>query len=189
MIDGFANVFAGLCTNSTASDCAENSSSHSTDRTAAIAARLASAPRLHIVAGQPLLPGWTGKLWAIQQGLALPLAQDADYILLIDADIEHAPGHISALVAKAERSARMEAASGQAPNKTSGTPAAKAVKPGTKTPARPVAKTGTKTTSKPGGRKSALTARPAAKPATRASAKPTAGRKPTGGQSGRKTDR
>lgn len=91
--------------------------------------------------------------------------------------------------AKAERSARMEAASGQAPNKASGTPAAKAVKPGTKTPARPVAKTGTKTTSKPGGRKSALTARPAAKPATRARAKPTAGRKPTGGQSGRKTDR
>lgn len=75
---------------------------NSTDGTAAIAAALAPAPRLHIVAGRPLPPGWSGKLWAIQQGLDQPAAQAADYILLTDADIEHAPGHLSSLVAKAE---------------------------------------------------------------------------------------
>jgi len=75
---------------------------NSTDGTAAIATALAAAPRLEIVAGQPLPQGWTGKLWAIQQGLAHPRAQDGEYILLTDADIEHAPGHLSSLVAKAE---------------------------------------------------------------------------------------
>ncbi len=75
---------------------------NSTDGTAALAASLGPAPRLDIVAGQPLPPGWSGKLWAIQQGLARPAAQAADYILLTDADIEHASGHLSSLVAKAE---------------------------------------------------------------------------------------
>jgi hopene-associated glycosyltransferase HpnB len=75
---------------------------NSSDGTAAIAASLAVAPRLDIVPGQPLPPGWTGKLWAIQQALARPAARTADYLLLTDADIEHAPGHLSSLVARAE---------------------------------------------------------------------------------------
>ncbi len=75
---------------------------NSSDDTAAIAASFDPASRLDIVAGQPLPPGWSGKLWAIQQGLAQPSAQTADYILLTDADIEHAAGHLASLVAKAE---------------------------------------------------------------------------------------
>lgn len=74
----------------------------STDDTAAIAASLGTAPRLNIVDGQPLPPGWSGKLWAVHQGLAHPLTLTADYVLLTDADIEHGPGHLSSLVAKAE---------------------------------------------------------------------------------------
>ncbi len=75
---------------------------NSTDGTAAIAASLGPAQRLEIVVGQPLPQGWTGKLWAIQQGLASPSARAADYVLLTDADIRHAPSHLSSLVAKAE---------------------------------------------------------------------------------------
>lgn len=75
---------------------------NSTDGTAVLAASLNGGPRLEIVTGQPLPAGWSGKLWAIHQGLAHPRALAADYILLTDADIEHAPGHLSSLVAMAE---------------------------------------------------------------------------------------
>ncbi len=75
---------------------------NSSDGTAAIAASLNPDPRLNIVAGQPLPPGWSGKLWAVHQGLAHPRAQAADYLPLTDADIEHTRDHLSSLVAKAE---------------------------------------------------------------------------------------
>jgi hopene-associated glycosyltransferase HpnB len=75
---------------------------NSTDATATIATSLGIDDRLTIVRGTPLLAGWTGKLWAINQGLAQEKAKEAAYILLTDADIDHAPGHVSALVAKAE---------------------------------------------------------------------------------------
>ena len=59
---------------------------------------------LRIVSGSLLPVGWTGKLWAIHQGLTqanlhLP---DAKYILMTDADIEHGPDNIAQLVNKAE---------------------------------------------------------------------------------------
>jgi hopene-associated glycosyltransferase HpnB len=75
---------------------------NSTDETAEIASSLAIDKRLKIVRGAPLAAGWSGKLWAIHQGLAQQEAKEADYILLTDADIDHAPGHVSGLVAKAE---------------------------------------------------------------------------------------
>ena len=40
------------------------------DGTAAIARRAAGSERLEILTGQPLAPGWTGKLWAVSQGIA-----------------------------------------------------------------------------------------------------------------------
>ena len=75
---------------------------NSTDGTAEIAASLAGGDRLNIVCGAPLPAGWSGKLWAVHQGLAHSAAKSADYLLLTDADIEHAPDHLPALVAKAE---------------------------------------------------------------------------------------
>jgi hopene-associated glycosyltransferase HpnB len=76
---------------------------NSTDRTAAIAASLAAENnRLIVLNGAQLPSGWSGKLWAVHQGLSHPFAQAADYVLLTDADIEHAPSHIARLVAKAE---------------------------------------------------------------------------------------
>lgn len=76
----------------------------STDGTAGIAASLSGGgARLEIVRGRPLPPGWSGKLWAVHQGLAHELIKAADYVLLTDADIGHAAAHVAALVAKAER--------------------------------------------------------------------------------------
>ena len=52
---------------------------------------------------QPLPAGWTGKLWAVKQGVAhAGAAGPPDYLLLTDADIAHAPDNLRRLVARAE---------------------------------------------------------------------------------------
>jgi hopene-associated glycosyltransferase HpnB len=75
----------------------------STDGTGAIARSIADA-RLTVLTGQARPAGWSGKLWALSQGVAQGVAgaDAAEFILLTDADILHNPGHVSALVAKAE---------------------------------------------------------------------------------------
>jgi hopene-associated glycosyltransferase HpnB len=73
----------------------------STDGTAARARALPGADRLTVLEGAPRPPGWAGKLWAVQQGLA---ATGEEFLLLTDADIVHDPAHLAALVAQAERS-------------------------------------------------------------------------------------
>ena len=75
---------------------------NSMDGTGEIAASLEPDGRLTIISGEPLPLGWTGKLWAIHQGLAHEKAKAADYVLLTDADIVHAPDHVSSLAAQAE---------------------------------------------------------------------------------------
>jgi hopene-associated glycosyltransferase HpnB len=72
----------------------------STDGTAQIAAGL-DDPRLTVISGAARPAGWSGKLWAVQQGVAE--AGDVELLLLTDADIVHEPGHLTALVAQAER--------------------------------------------------------------------------------------
>lgn len=73
---------------------------NSSDGTGQIARMIAlEDARLIVVSGKALPPGWTGKMWAIAQGLRKPEAKIADYILLTDADIVHEPEHIAALVA------------------------------------------------------------------------------------------
>lgn len=68
----------------------------SSDGTADIARRCAPAA-LEIVAGCTPPPGWSGKLWALHQGLA---RVESDYVLLLDADIELAPRMLAALAAR-----------------------------------------------------------------------------------------
>lgn len=76
---------------------------NSTDGTGAIVQALADADaRLRAVQGTPLPAGWSGKMWAVAQGLAQPEALAAEYVLLTDADIVHGPGHVRSLVAHAE---------------------------------------------------------------------------------------
>ncbi len=71
----------------------------STDGTGAIA-RALDDPRLTVLTGAARPAGWSGKLWAVQRGLAQ--TGDAELVLLTDADIIHDPRHLGTLVAKAE---------------------------------------------------------------------------------------
>jgi hopene-associated glycosyltransferase HpnB len=79
---------------------------NSEDGTAQAArAAAAHAPgRVTILPGAPITPGWTGKLWAVSQGVAHVerLSEPPKYLLLTDADIVHAPDALSTLVARAE---------------------------------------------------------------------------------------
>ena len=76
----------------------------SDDGTTAAAEQAASAAGgnldLAILRGQPLPSGWGGKLWALEQGLALA---DRDYCLLLDAEIGLDRGVIGGLLERAER--------------------------------------------------------------------------------------
>lgn len=81
----------------------------STDGTAAIARQTAAgagaAERLEIIAGRPLPAGWTGKLWAVRQGVEAATRlgpAGTEYLLLSDADITYAPGVLASLVARAQ---------------------------------------------------------------------------------------
>jgi hopene-associated glycosyltransferase HpnB len=83
----------------------DDNSSDGTARAARDAAdALAHGERLTVVSGAPLPAGWTGKLWAMKQGIA-NASEDAEppkYLLLTDADIAHAPDNLRRLVARAE---------------------------------------------------------------------------------------
>jgi hopene-associated glycosyltransferase HpnB len=72
---------------------------HSTDRTVESAG---VSDRLTIVEAGPLPKGWTGKLWAISEGLKHAGKLEPSYILLTDADIVHSPDSVAGLVARAE---------------------------------------------------------------------------------------
>ncbi|HEY9635579.1 MAG TPA: glycosyltransferase [Coleofasciculaceae cyanobacterium] len=81
----------------------------STDGTASIAHKIAQdsnkSSQIEILFSQALPPGWTGKLWAMEQGIrhAQKLTPPPDYFLLTDADIEHDSKNLRQLVAKAEQ--------------------------------------------------------------------------------------
>ena len=57
-----------------------------------------------IVTSRGLPPGWTGKLWAVKQGIdaAMALPQPPDYLLLTDADIVHDADSVRRLAAHAQ---------------------------------------------------------------------------------------
>ncbi len=72
------------------------------DSTDATIAAAGVSDRLTVVEAGPLPAGWTGKLWAVSEGLKRVEAVKPDYVLLTDADIVHAPDNIASLVARAE---------------------------------------------------------------------------------------
>lgn len=65
------------------------------------AASAGAADRLTVLSGAPLPPGWTGKLWAMQQGVLHAEAARPEFLLLTDADIAYAPDTLRGLVAHA----------------------------------------------------------------------------------------
>jgi hopene-associated glycosyltransferase HpnB len=78
------------------------------DGTAAVARgvveSLGSDRAFKLVESRGVTPGWTGKLWAVHQGVeaANAMPESPDYLLLTDADIVHEPDSVRALVARAE---------------------------------------------------------------------------------------
>ncbi len=78
----------------------------STDRTADLALGAATnigrGDALTVIRGAPLPDGWTGKLWAVSQGVKAAEALRPDYLLLTDADIAHGPGTVERLLELAE---------------------------------------------------------------------------------------
>lgn len=68
-------------------------------------ARALGGDRLTVLRGAPLAAGWTGKLWAVHQGIAQATKEGAGkprYLWLTDADIEHAPDTLTRLVGIAQ---------------------------------------------------------------------------------------
>ncbi len=88
----------------------------------ALAEAAARGVKAQVVRGRPLAEGWSGKLWALEQGRRHPLARDADWLWLTDADVLHPPGTLARLlsIAAAERRelvsemVRLDAAAGWA---------------------------------------------------------------------------
>jgi len=65
---------------------------------------IGAGERLTVLPGRPLPAGWTGKLWAQQQGVefAVTVAAPPAYLLLTDADIVYAEDAVTNLVARAD---------------------------------------------------------------------------------------
>jgi len=81
----------------------------SDDGTATLAQQAATecgaAQRVEIVSAVPPEPGWTGKLWALNQGVQVAAKHATEYFWFTDADIEHAPDTLRRLVSLAEEEA------------------------------------------------------------------------------------
>ena len=78
---------------------------NSSDGTTAAAGQVAASTgrQAIVLQGRALPAGWTGKLWALHQGISHveTTKSSPDYLLLTDADIHHAPGSVKRLVARA----------------------------------------------------------------------------------------
>jgi hopene-associated glycosyltransferase HpnB len=78
----------------------------SSDGTADVARRAAeevgAAERLTVLAGGALPSGWTGKLWAMKQGVEAARANAPVLVLFTDADIVYDPEVLARLVAESE---------------------------------------------------------------------------------------
>ncbi len=62
---------------------------------------LGLAARLSVLTAPPPPAGWSGKVWAMAQGVAAASRLTPDYVLFTDADIHHDPGEIGMLVSLA----------------------------------------------------------------------------------------
>ncbi|HEY7405915.1 MAG TPA: glycosyltransferase [Candidatus Angelobacter sp.] len=82
----------------------DDGSTDGTAQAARIGATTSGRPEmLTVIEGQALPPGWSGKLWALQQGVDQGRAAAPDFFLFTDADIVHAPDNLATLVAIAEK--------------------------------------------------------------------------------------
>jgi hopene-associated glycosyltransferase HpnB len=79
---------------------------HSDDETAALARKAAEetgkTPRITVHSASELPPGWTGKLWALNEGISAASGKVPDFFWFTDADIVHASDTLRRLVSRAE---------------------------------------------------------------------------------------
>ena len=81
----------------------DDGSTDGTAEAARAAARAAGVlPRFELLPVAAPPSGWTGKLWALSQGVAAAARRGADYLLFSDADTCHGPASVASLVAEAE---------------------------------------------------------------------------------------
>ncbi len=81
----------------------DDNSTDGTAEVARVAAQAAGAEdKLTIVAGAPLPQGWSGKLWAVHQGVMKANEFTPDYLLLTDADIRHSRENVAMLATLAQ---------------------------------------------------------------------------------------
>lgn len=66
------------------------------------ARKIGKSDLLTVIETKPLPPGWTGKLWALEQGILKARELDPQYLLLTDADIVHSADSLSTLTRVAE---------------------------------------------------------------------------------------
>ncbi|MGB8275467.1 MAG: glycosyltransferase, partial [Alphaproteobacteria bacterium] len=82
----------------------------SQDGTADVARKAAAGEMrsgaLRVIPSPPLAPGWTGKMWAVHQGVAEAAKAEPDYFWLTDADIEHGASELRLLMEKARAEKR-----------------------------------------------------------------------------------
>ena len=80
---------------------------HSEDATAALALQAAeesgAADRVLVHSAATLPPRWTGKLWALNEGISLATEKAPAFFWFTDADVVHAPDALRRLVFRAER--------------------------------------------------------------------------------------
>ena len=77
---------------------------NSTDNTVEVITRI-KGERIGFANGSDLPEGWTGKLWALGQGINLSIKKNpsVDFYLFTDADINHSQETLKIMVTKAER--------------------------------------------------------------------------------------
>src|SRR5713101_171205 len=78
----------------------------SDDGTAALARKAAeeagATPRITVHSASELPQGWTGKLWALNEGISAASGKALEFFWFTDADIVHAPDTLRRLVSRAE---------------------------------------------------------------------------------------
>src|SRR5260370_8893781 len=81
----------------------DDASSDSTAQAASEAAQAAGkSEMLTVIQGRPLVSGWSGKLWAVEQGVQQARALNPDFFLLTDSYIDHALDSVATLAAVAQ---------------------------------------------------------------------------------------
>jgi hopene-associated glycosyltransferase HpnB len=98
-----SSLLAQTCAESLRIIVVDDQSSDGTADVVREAAQAAGRPQaVEVIQGDPLPAGWTGKLWAVQQGVRRAMEFAPAFLLLTDADIRHSHDSIATLVAIAE---------------------------------------------------------------------------------------